>query len=87
MFITFEAEITPDGLIQLPEQYRNLINRRVSIVITDEPIDIKPSAKKEKNLKFAGLWSDLTNKDVAEMFPRTQLFKVDGVIVDEKENS
>ena len=27
MFITFEAEITPNGLIKLPEKYRNLAAR------------------------------------------------------------
>ncbi len=30
-------------------------NRGVSLVITDAPIDVTPSAKKEKMLKLAGL--------------------------------
>lgn len=57
MFITFEAEITPDGLIQLPEKYRNLTDRRVSVTITDE-------TKKAKIMKYAGIWSGMSDEDL-----------------------
>jgi len=87
MFITFEAEITPAGSIQLPDKYRNLKDHRVSVIITDEPVDVLRKTQKEKIMKYAGLWNDLSDVDLADMFPRTQMSARDGVIVDEKENT
>ncbi len=58
MSITFQATITSDGLIRLPEQYKNLADRRVSVTITDD-IDAETSPQKDKILKYAGIWRGL----------------------------
>ena len=86
MLITFETEITPDGVIKLPEEFQTLTDRRVSVTITDE-IDAEGNAKKAKIMSYAGIWSDLTDEDAQEMFARTQLIKDEGIALDEKENS
>jgi hypothetical protein len=63
MFITFETEITADGLIRLPEQYKNLVARRVSVTITDDN-DTATNPQKEKILQYAGIWSGLRDEDL-----------------------
>ena len=87
MFITFEAEITPNGLIKIPEEYRHLINGRVSVTITHTETDAQRKKRKEATLKLAGSWSDFTDEDLAGMFPRAFRFLKDGSNIDDKENS
>lgn len=86
MIITFETQITSDGIIKLPDELRDLASHRVSVTITDK-IDLEANAKKAKIMDYAGIWSDLTHEDAQEMFGRTQLIKDKGIVVDEKEDS
>ena len=76
MFITFEAEITPDGLIKLPTKYGNLADRRVSVTITDEPNHAKANPQKAKIMKYAGIWSGMSDEDLglSDIIERRQTF-------------
>jgi hypothetical protein len=87
MNITFEAEITPDGRIQIPEKYRYLVNGYVSVTIADSKKKAQQNNRKEEIMKFAGAWSDFTDSDLAEMFPRAFRCTKNGSTVDEKESS
>ncbi|WP_089721538.1 hypothetical protein [Candidatus Entotheonella palauensis] len=75
MLITFEAEITSDGLIRLPEKYKNLADRRVSVILTDD-ISTETNSQKEKILKYAGIWNGLSDEDLGleEMHERRKHF-------------
>jgi len=74
MLITFEAEVTQRGTIMLPEEYRNMELGQVTVVITDEPIASKLSSKKARIMKYAGIWNDLSDEELAEIQKRRQSF-------------
>lgn len=60
MPITFSAKITFDGLIQLPDQYKDLQNRTVTVTISDHTE--KPLHPKLR--EFVGMWEGLTDEDL-----------------------
>ena len=72
MLITFETEVTKEGAIMLPEKYRNIAPRLVTVVIMDEPIASKPSLQKAKIMKYAGIFRDLSDEDIVEVQERRQ---------------
>ena len=74
MLITFETEVTKEGAIMLPEKYLNIVPHLVTVVITDEPMASKPNLQKAKIMKYAGIWSDLSDEDIAEVQERRQTF-------------
>jgi len=63
MFITFEAKITADGVIKLPEQYHDLADRHVSVTITDDS-NTQVNPQKARIMKYAGLWKGLSDADL-----------------------
>lgn len=63
MHITFETEITPDGVIKLPVEFQTLADRRVSVTITDE-IDTEANARKARIMSYAGIWKGLSDVDL-----------------------
>lgn len=75
MLVSFETIINSRGMIALPEKYRNLANHRVSVTVMENPIDgQETNPQKSKIMKYAGIFSDLSDEDFAEIQKRQQNF-------------
>jgi len=70
MPITFETNITHDGKITLPVEYRNLASQQVKVVLITEQ-DV-PQFKKVTDLPFFGMWADRKDMDDSGKWVRQQ---------------
>jgi len=70
MPITFETNITHDGKITLPEEYRNLSLQQVKVVLITEQDVLQ--FKKVTDLPFFGMWADRKDMDDSSKWVRQQ---------------